>query len=108
MLPGSPEHGLALGVIDALTDENGGDRCRGTRNGGHGSACSFSDGVQTRANQRLVRHQNGCEQGDPPAISFPLRDLWKALLSALGIGGAPCASAFCPRSPAMTARPVPP
>ena len=27
-LPGSLEHGLALGVIDALTDEDGGDRGR--------------------------------------------------------------------------------
>src|SRR5215208_6656050 len=55
-LPGSPEHGLALGVIDAFTDENGGDCFRGARNGDQGSACSFSDGVQTKASQSLVWH----------------------------------------------------
>lgn len=46
-LSGGFEDRLALGVIQALADEDGGDSGGGTREGGHDPVCFISFGVQT-------------------------------------------------------------
>jgi hypothetical protein len=53
-LPAGFEHFLALGVVDPLADEDGGDGSRGTRNGDHNPVCFSIFGVQTRSGGHLI------------------------------------------------------
>jgi hypothetical protein len=52
LLPGGFEDRLALGVIQALADEDGGDSGSGTREGSHGLVCLTPFGVQTDRGRR--------------------------------------------------------
>ncbi len=45
-LPGGFEHRVALGVVHALTDEDGGDGGSSTLDGGHAPVCLITSGVQ--------------------------------------------------------------
>ena len=51
-LPGGSEHGLALGVVHALADEDGGDGGGGARDGGHDPVCFIIFGEQTSGGRR--------------------------------------------------------
>ncbi len=76
-LSGSPEHHLALGIIDPVAREDGGDGGGGARDGSHAPVWSGIFGLQTGGilGSPSVRIA-GCRDAGP-APSFPLRGLWK-------------------------------
>jgi hypothetical protein len=46
-LPGGSEHRFALGIVDPVACEDGGNGGCGSRDGGHGPVCSVIFGLQT-------------------------------------------------------------
>ncbi len=90
-LPGGFEHFLALGVVDPLADEDGGDGSRGTRNGDHNPVCFSIFGVHTRSGWHLIWASRGESGGAERASSFPLRPFRKARLPMISRGDSPCA-----------------
>lgn len=86
LLSGGFENRLALGVIETLADEDGGDRAGGSGEGSHGPVCILCFGVQTdrrrRCGQADIDHNSRWRRGS----GFPLRTLWKAG-SIFGFGG---------------------
>ncbi|MDA8050852.1 MAG: hypothetical protein M0002_12735 [Rhodospirillales bacterium] len=77
-LPGGFEHGLALGVVEALTNENGGDRRGGPLQGSHAPVCSAAFGVQAGTRGTGCGPEDLDRQGRRTCSSFPLRQLWEA------------------------------
>lgn len=75
--PGGFKHGLALGVVDALADEHGGDGS-GTRHGGQDAACLSLSGAQIRG-IGTAKCARVCQRAPwRTRLGFPLRHLWKA------------------------------
>jgi hypothetical protein len=105
LLPGGFEDRLALGVIQALADEDSGDCSGGTREGSHDPVCSIPFGVQTDHVRRFGEAE--IDEGCPcrARSGFLLRRLWKAHSSVLH-RRASCASGSCFRSATMTALPA--
>ena len=77
---GSFEHRLALRVAHPLADEDGSDGGGNSCDRSHGSVCSSAFGAQTHGAKCAVCGRIAGRQHAGPALSFPLRLLWKARL----------------------------